>query len=405
MEKRALMNKRVFFALLCFSCLISAYAQTVPDYTRPDAIAKASPDSSENSIASLSDYFKANLTSPKELIRAFYYWTANEIAYDVENMFTFRSSDNPATVISETLQKRKAVCQGYAAVFHELCENAGIESYVVLGYTKQNGNVVNMNHAWVIARPDTGWYFFDPTWGSGFITNGQFTRKFTGEYFMIKPASFIKSHMPFDPLWQCLFYPFSSGDFYLGIPPKKESTKYFNYQDSIGFYNGLSKPEKQAAALRRIEGNGVVNNSVFEYQRYLKQNLEIDRINRLNEAQNELVNAFNRAVNNYNSAAFLFNDYINYWNRQFKPVRPDAEIRHMLDTCDFHLAQTRKILAEIHPKEETLIKNMEMLAKPVEDIQRQVDEQKIFVREYLGTSKNLRPTMFRKYTWLGVPVK
>jgi hypothetical protein len=395
------MNKGVFCTILCCSILAGIFAQTVNDYNHPDAIARTAPDSVEKAIVTLSDYFNANLNSEKELIRAFYYWTANEIVYDFENMFNYQASYDPARVISETLGKRKAVCQGYAGVFHELCENAGIESYIVFGYTKQKEQVVNINHAWLVARIDSAWYFFDPTWGSGYILNGQFTRKFTNEYFMVDPSDLIKSHMPFDPLWQCLYYPFSTGDFIKGMPPEKKNLNYFNYPDSIDVYNRLPKPEKLAASLRRIEKNGVENNVVSEYMKYLNRSLEIERMNRQNERQNDLVNRFNEAVNLYNTAAILFNDYINYWNHQFNPIRRDAEIRQMLDTCNILLSQSRSIIDDIIPQEETLRKNIEMLAKPLKDIQKKVNQHKKFLTEYLRTSKALRPGLFRKYTWLG----
>jgi hypothetical protein len=286
-------------------------------------------------------------------------------------------------------------------VFHELCVSAGIESYVVRGYTKQNGQVTSVPHAWVVARIDTSWFFFDPTWGSGFITNDQFTPKFTSEYCMVKPAVFIKSHMPFDPLWQCLYYPLNSGNFYQGAFPRKDSASYFSFPDSIAAYVLLPETEQFAAALRRLGKNGVVNNGISEYQRYLQQSLEVDRINQQNELQNEKVKRFNAAVNHYNSAAFMFNDYINYWNRQFKPPRPEAQIRAMLDSCDYHLAQSRKILATIDPGQEDLAKNMEMLATPANDIQKRVDQQRGFLRDYFSTAKALRPTLFGKYSWMG----
>ncbi|MEI7726705.1 MAG: transglutaminase domain-containing protein [Bacteroidota bacterium] len=392
------MNKGVFFSILCCSLIFSAFPQSVPDFRRSDAIAKAVPDSVEISIKTLSDYFLANLFTQKELIRAYYYWTANEIVYDVDNMFTFRSSDNPASLIIETLRERKAVCQGYAALFHELCENAGIESYVVLGYTKQNGIVINVNHAWVVARIDTGWYFFDPTWASGYIMNGKFNQKFTNEYYMVKPAVFIKTHMSFDPLWQCLYYPYSAQQFSQGNPVRKEDKNFFNFRDSISAYNRLTKPEKEVASLRRLENNGVVNNSLADYQRYLKQGVEVDRINRQTEIQNKLVKEFNQAIYHYNAATFLFNDFINYWNRQFQPVRPDMKIRQMLDTCDYHLGICQNILSEIEPQEETLRQNMAMLTQPAADLRRNIDKQKEFLRDYFATPKALRPKLFGKYS-------
>ena len=399
------MNKGAFFTLLCWLLLSGAFPQSKQEFPHADAIAKSAPDSVETSIKALSEYFQANLSSGKDLARAFYYWTANEIMYDVDNMFSYRPADNPGFIIVETLRDKKAVCLGYAEVFHELCANAGIDSYVVRGYTRQNGQVVSIPHAWVAARIDTNWYFFDPTWASGYIMNGKFNRKFSNEYFMVRPSVFIRTHMPFDPLWQCLYHPLSVENFYQGVIPKNNTAGSFSFPDSIARFKQLPAIDQYAAALRRLENGGVSNNAILEYQRFLRQNLEIDRTNRQNELQNQKVNRFNEAVKHYNSAAFMFNDYVSYWNRQFKPARPDARIREMLDSCDYHLAQSRQILAAIDPGEDILRKNMEMLDAPIQEIQKHVDEQKEFLREYFGTPKALRPALFRKYTWLGLPVK
>lgn len=390
------MNRCAFLSFLCFFLLSCAFPQTKQEFANADDLAKSAPDSVESSISSLSDYFLEYLASEKELIRAFYFWTSNEIEYDIENMFNFSSSDNPKTIITETLHKRKAVCQGYAEVFHELCEMAGIESFVVFGYTKQNGHVVLINHAWAVARIDTNWYFFDPTWGSGAVINGKFTRKFTDEYFLVKPVNFIKSHMPFDPLWQCLYNPISPDNFAQGRSPGKASGNYFNYLDSIDVYKQSTTQEKLIGSLRRIQQNGGTNKALIEYQDYLRTNLEIVRYNKQNEIQKEQVDKFNLAVHHYNTGTRLLNDYIAYWNRQFKPIRSDAEIRRMVDTCDYQLTRSRQILAEVQPQEEALRKNMDMLSTNVQEIQKRVDEQKNFLREYFATSKSLRASLFRK---------
>jgi transglutaminase/protease-like cytokinesis protein 3 len=399
------MNKAILLLLLSCTLLPGVFSQSKTDFSHPDAVAKATPDSVEKSISALAGYFVTNLHTGQELIRAFYYWTANEIVYDVDNMFTFRPEDEPGKIITRTLLERKAVCQGYSELFHELCEFAGIESYVVAGYTKQNGNVVNINHAWVVARLDTSWYFFDPTWGSGFITNGKFIKKFTNEYFRVSPAIFIKSHMPFDPLWQCLNYPLNSRNFYQGTLPKTDTCRYFSFPDSIAAYEKSSKAEKCASALRRIEKNGVISNSVFEYQRYLQQSVEVERINRQNEIQNQQVTLFNEAINHYNTSTILFNDYIDYWNHQFKPARTDAVIAKMIDTCNYHLEQSRNILRKLVFKDETLTQNKEILVKAIRENQKHVDEQSAFLSDYFSTPRLFRGSLFRKYTWMGVPVK
>jgi hypothetical protein len=215
---------------------------------------------------------------------------------------------------------------------------------------------------------------------------------------MVNPAVFIKTHMPFDPLWQCLLYPYTAVQFFQGNPVRKKEENFFNFRDSIRAYNRLTQTEKDIASLRRLENNGVVNNSLAEYQRYLKQEIEIDRINRQTLIQNELVREFNQAINHYNAATFLFNDFINYWNRQFQPVRPDMKIRQMLDTCDYQLGMCQEILSELEPQEETLKQNMAMLTQPAADLRRNIDKQKEFLRDYFATPKALRPKLFGKYS-------
>ena len=384
------MNKTIFVCLLSWITFSSAFPQSSADYRHPDAIARAVPDSASHSVNTLSGYFSANLHSAPELARAFYSWTANEIAYDADNMFTYRPSDDPGKIIQRTIIERKAVCQGYAEVFHELCEDAGLESYVVPGYTRQNGSVVTINHAWVVARIDTSWYCFDPTWGSGVLINGKYIRRFSNDYFMVKPSFFIKSHMPFDPLWQCLACPLNSADFYRGVFPKKDTCRYFSFPDSIKAYIALAKADRFSASLRRVVKNGVNNNCVFEYERFLQQNIEIEAVNRNNELQNQKINQYNDAVNHFNAASLLFNEYIDYWNRQFKPARPDAAIRKMLDTCNYHLGQSRHLLEPIGPPDDSFRQNKEMLVKAIRDIQKRVDDQSAFLTDYFSTSKMFR---------------
>jgi hypothetical protein len=383
------------FCFFYFTCQFAVVSQTGPDYSSPDAVARAAPDSVEKSMTLLSDYFKLNLKTSRDLIRAFYYWTAHEISYDVDNMFNLRPVDNSGKMILEILETRKAVCQGYAEIFHELCKNAGIECYRIQGYTKQNGTVMSLSHMWILARLDTTWCFFDPTWGSGYLLNGKFNRKFLNDFFMVRPSVMIRSHMPFDPMWQCLNYPLNSSDFYNGVAPKADPQRYFAFADSIAAYEKLSKNDQFAAALRRIEDIGVVNNNIGEYVRILRINLESEKINRENELRGLEINKFNEAVNHYNSASLLFNEYINYWNRQFKPTKPDGEIRQMLDTCKTHLTLCRNILATIRPTED-MMQNMGMFTQTVKDIEKKVDEQGFFLKEYLGTAKASRPKLFTK---------
>jgi hypothetical protein len=405
------MKSSLLLLLLFLLLLPAAYTQPKSEFTKADNIARSVPDSVAQSPASLSSFFKSRLTSQRDLVRAIYTWTATNISYDVANMYTINTSDNPAAVVLKTMGDRKAVCQGYAEVFRELCANCGIESYVIHGYTRQNGAIAGMPHAWVVAVVDHLWYFFDPTWGSGYVEGGRFVKRFTADYFMVAPVRQIRSHMPYDPMWQCLFRPFTSSDFYNSKQVPKTDTSLFMFADSIAVYLTMSKEQQNAATLRRVEKNGIVNNSLFEYARYLRQNneiykinREIDQRNREIERQGKVVDQFNIAVNHYNASVSLFGDYISYYNRQFKPMKPEAVIRHMVDTCDRELKIAANLLAGLVMDDEKLKRNMSDLAPSILDMQKKVREQQLFLQNYFGTAKPFRSDLFRKSSFFGVPI-
>ena len=52
-----------------------------------------------------------------------------------------------------------------------------IKCFVIEGYTKQNGFTAYIPHVWCAAFIDTAWYMFDPTWGSGYVSNKGFHKK------------------------------------------------------------------------------------------------------------------------------------------------------------------------------------------------------------------------------------
>lgn len=374
-------------------------AQKIPDFNRSDKVAKSVPDSVTLTIGRLSEYFSNRLQNKTELIRAFYFWISNNIRYDVANMYSYKPVENPATLIVQTLESRAAVCQGYSALFGELCHNAGITCYIILGYTRQNGVVRNMNHTWILAKTDSSWTFYDPTWGAGFLQEQTFVKRFTNEYFMVKPEQMIKSHMPFDPIWQCLHYPITPEQFQNQTKSGKREHPYFNYNDSIKVYNSLTKPEQYAAALRRIELNGSINECISEYIRYLKQNIEIERINSDISDKNEMIYQYNTAVYNYNAGATLFNEYVSYLNKQFRPLHSDHEIRRMLDSCETMVRHSKLIISQLDFEDESMKRGLKSLNQTVDILLKRIDEQQVFLREYLATPKDDRNAVIGRFKW------
>lgn len=374
-------------------------AQKIPDFDRADKVAKSVPDSVTSSVGRLSEYFSTKLQNKAELIRAFYFWISNNISYDVANMYQYVPVENPAALIIQTLESRTAVCQGYSALFGELCRNAGITCYIVLGYTRQNGVVRNMNHTWILAKIDSSWTFYDPTWGAGFLQEQKFVKRFTNEYFMVKPEKMIESHIPFDPIWQCLYYPFTPAQFQNHTTPDKRESSYFNYNDSIDVYNSLTKSEQFAAALRRIELNGSINDCISEYVRYLKQNIEIERINRDITVKNEMVYQYNTAVFNYNAGATLINEYVSYLNKQFRPLHSDHDIRRMLDTCETMVRRSKLLISQLGFEDESMKSGLKSLKQTVDTLLKRIEEQQAFLREYLATPKADREAVIGRFRW------
>jgi hypothetical protein len=165
-----------------------------------------------------------------------YSWITSNIEYDVKSFLKGSSSNKSA---SETLKRRKGICYDYSLLFKEMCNSAGIESYLVLGYNKgaefyKGSGFYRADHCWNSIIIDTSWILVDATWGSGYLERIptqidklkfylfkipyvnkklRFVQAPTDKYFNPAFDSLRQTHMPLDPKWQLRKYPFSIGSF------------------------------------------------------------------------------------------------------------------------------------------------------------------------------------------------
>jgi len=387
--------KPLLFAL-ALSASLMAYAQEEDAFIHTEKIFKNAPDSVFKSTTSFAAYLEKRFVHDEDILRGIFVWITKSVSYDVENMYRIHYDEQPGELAEKTFITRKAICQGYAELFNDLCHQTAIQSYVVHGYTKQNGEISNAGHAWIVAKSNETWYCFDPTWGAGYILEGIFVRSFSPEYFMINPEEFIASHMPLDPMWQCLDQPFSVQDFYLGQKKQEKYDRNYSFSDSINDYLQLTRIEQYEVTLRRIEENGIRNNVILDYARFLEQTLENEDHRKKYEYQKQMVEKLNEAAVHYNAGANQFNRYISFYNRQFKPVIPDIEIRQMLDTSDIELNNSKRILMGIDPFNQEMKQNINQLTVVVTDMLYNIDIQKGFLQKYLSTSKAYRGLLFRK---------
>ena len=385
------------FLLLFSLCSISSFGQANVGYTLVDAKMNLIPDNATISTDAIVNYINANFKTDDDKIRAAFYWTATNISYDVKNMFNQNPTETSQEKITNTLKTRKGVCIDYAEVFNELTKKIGIETYIIDGYTKQNGKVSTLAHAWTAAKIDKKWYIFDPTWGSGYVDNGKFSKKLKNYYFKAEPSTIIASHIPFDYLWQFLNYPITNGEFYEGKIQIDKSKKYFDFEKEITKQNRLSEIDRLFDSSERIEKNGLKNALIVEYYGVKKKQLTYLR-------QNENIEKLNAIVAEMNEAVVLLNDFILYKNNKFKPTFSDEEISNMIQKPREKLIKCQNDIYKVGSTGTENASYVNSMKKSIETNLALAEEYVSFVKSYLSKSKLVRKTMFSKVSWYGVPL-
>lgn len=88
-----------------------------------------------------------------------------------------------------TLVEGKGVCAGYAFALQYLLMRAGIQSYYVVGYAREN-------HAWNLAKIDGEWYYVDATWDDPLYNGSDDPYSPYYSYFNITTNKLKEDHTP-----------------------------------------------------------------------------------------------------------------------------------------------------------------------------------------------------------------
>jgi len=391
-------------AILILSQSLFAQKPAVSEYAVVDKKALQLPDSLTVNTSGIASYINVNFTTDKDKVRAIFIWVASNIQYDIANMYAINFYESREEKIAKPLKTRKGICENYAALFNDICLKSGIRSFVVEGYTKQNGFTDYIPHAWCAALVDSNWFMFDPTWSSGYVNNGKFYKKINNDYFKANPSKLIRSHMPFDYLWQFLYYPVTNQEFYDGKTEQNKSKAFFNFPDSIKVYEAQNTLEKLMASAARIQKNGVKNSMIFDRLQHIKLEIENGRIDTENKRQTKIVDIYNSAVLDFNDGIKDFNKFIDYRNKQFTPVKTDSEIQSMLDVADKKFVEAKRKLNEIVNPDANTAKLILQASNSINETYTQVQEQQDWLKAYFSKGKFARKSMFNKYTWFGMPL-
>lgn len=389
------MKNSITIILLLISFISSA--QKLDSFQEIDQKMAKIPDSLCHSTDKIAGYINTYFKTDDHKIRAVFYFTASKINYEVVNMLTINLNLKSEEIIKNTLKTRKGVCINYAEVFNDLAQKVGIKSLIIGGYTKQNGKIDVLSHAWCAAYLNHKWFVFDPTWGAGYVMNGKYVKKINERFYKIDPTKIIASHMPFDYLWQFLNYPITNDEFYKGITLINKSKPFFDYEKEIEFYENYTESLKLITSVKRIEQNGVKNALIAETLNHKKNNIE-------NLKQVKLYADFNKAIADYNDAIQQFNTFIDYRNRQFKPIKPDEDIKKMIDDPKTKLINTQYLLHNLGAINANNQQNLISLKKSLSELLKQVEEQEDFVKVYLSKKPNTRKKLFTQYTFFGMPL-
>jgi len=349
-----------------------------------DDIALQIPPAYTRTTQGIADYYTWKFHDQTQRARAIFIWVTENIDYDVDKMFAiengarYNSDQEKSDDAKNTLRIKKGVCWDYACLFSDIANKAGLNSFVILGYTSNHYFGDYIGHAWCAAEIDSKWYLFDPTWGAGGLRQynisrrTEFKRRINNLYFMTPPEELIKTHMPYDPLWQFLTYPITRNEGYDGNFSINKNKPYFNYSDTLNKYINQSSLERLKSSYNRIENNGVEDSATI---RVLKnQKVEIVYY------QGTMI------VNLYNDAFNRMNKYFEYKDNGFIPKKSNPEIKKMIDDAENSLSQASQLLDQI----EGDIKNKEALSKlksSIADLQIKIKQQQDSLEHYFQTGK------------------
>ena len=180
-------------------------------HSKIDQILSETPSRIETTLENLINYFKKKSRKLTEIERAWliYKWVTENIKYDLEgiNAYSYDTSEE-ATFI-----RGKSISKGYVSLYKKICESLDLKVEEIEGFSKpytfniNEENEDSEKHDWNAIQVEKEWYLIDCTWGSGYIEDNKFIKKFNPYYFSTPPQEFVRGHLPFQSKWQLLPQP------------------------------------------------------------------------------------------------------------------------------------------------------------------------------------------------------
>jgi transglutaminase/protease-like cytokinesis protein 3 len=195
---------RIFPVLLACLATVAGYSQS--DFKRIDSFAANLGDADTLTIGELTYQLTQAFADPIEKTRAIFAWVSTHIAYDCP---AYHAKSKIKAEPADVFKRRKAVCEGYANLFMEMCSYAKIQCLTINGYARGTIDDIGEkspapNHTWNAVRINDQWHMVDATWGSGYTDKKVkvFTPDYSDVYFFTDPNKFLLSHYPEQSVWK-----------------------------------------------------------------------------------------------------------------------------------------------------------------------------------------------------------
>ena len=330
-QRNKIMLKHIFnCSLLTFSLL--TFSLSAQDFAEVDEKARQVAFPKNQNVAQLAADLTEGLSTEKEKARAIYVWLTEHISYDVRTAFDEDAEAEEVVAKQKSrvvLKSKKAVCEGYANLFCDLCAAAGVKAFRAVGPVKNlYGRIPRSGHAWNLVRADGQWGLVDATWGAGNVDDEarKFARQFNPDFFFAAPEVMIKNHLPTDPLFQLSTQPINLQQFKMkdeeraALSPAQPDPSFAHFADTLN-------------ALAELDSNAQVLNSILRTLRFDPTN---------NRARYYL------AAHLSNQSVRIFNAYATEQNqRVLNKIRPTKAILQGYDAQIVEAEQyARQALAE-----------------------------------------------------------
>ncbi len=279
-----------------------------------------------------------------DTVKSVFLWITDNISYDIRKLKSiedgsiskkasqFKSEDAyKAHLLENVIEKKKGVCEDYAMLFKTILDDLGYESHVILGYTKQDGKVNRrLGHAWNAVKVGDQWKLFDPTWAAGSAKNGErFIKKYNDKWYDVSPSEMIKTHMPFDPMWQMLSSPKTYASFNLNGSTVLQDD--YPYLENIEAFTSQDKKAQMEGQLSRSQSLGGAITLVEKWRKRMKNKAGFYAL----DSQKEVIEG---AIQDSKNAVDLFNKYIDAKNARFRGDK------HSLDKAEDKLLSAQDYL-------------------------------------------------------------